>query len=76
MLVQIEYINYNDVIKSAKYLIKRSFINIHIVKKQEINGQTEIEKNIDIAIHNERLSKVITKRYCQKDMLEYIVFFQ
>jgi len=43
-----------------------------IVKKLEINGQTEIERYVEIAIHDERLSNVITKFYSQKEMLEYI----
>lgn len=47
-----------------------------IVKKFEINGQTEIERFVEVAIHDERLSNVITKCYSQKEMLEYIRLLQ
>jgi len=47
-----------------------------LLKKVEINGQTEIERYVEIAIHDERLSNVITKLYSQKEMLEYIRLLQ
>lgn len=78
MSVQVEYINYNEVIQSAKVPIEKDIYQVitPIVKKVEINGQTEIERFVEVAIHDERLSNVITKCYSQKEMLEYIRLLQ
>lgn len=78
MSVQVEYINYNEVIQSAKVPIEKDIYQVitPIVKKVEINGQTEIERFVEVAIHDERLSSVITKCYSQKEMLEYIRLLQ
>ncbi|MEQ6355286.1 hypothetical protein ABNX05_11710 [Lysinibacillus sp. M3] len=78
MSVEVQYIDYIETIKSAKVPIEKDIFQIitPIVKKVETNGQTEIERYVEIALHDERLSNVITKRYNQKEMLEYIRLLQ
>ena len=65
-------------IHSAKVPIEKDIYQVitPIVKKLEINGQIEIERFVEIAIYDERLSNVITKFYSQKEMLEYIRLLQ
>ena len=50
-------------IQSAKVPIEKDIYQVitPIVKKVEINGQTEVERYVEIAIHDERLSNIITK---------------
>ncbi|KOS61402.1 hypothetical protein FJQ98_16885 [Lysinibacillus agricola] len=78
MTVQVEYINYNETIQSAKVPIEKDVYQVitPVVKKVEINGKEEIEHYIEITLHDERLSNTITKRYEQKEMLEYIRLLQ
>jgi len=76
--VQVEYLTYNETIQSAKLPIEKDIYQVitPIVKKVETNGQTEIERYVEIAIHDERLSNVILKKYSQKEILEYIRLLQ
>jgi len=78
MTVQVDYLNYNERIKSAKIPIDKDIYQeiIPIVKKVEINSQTEIERYVEINIHDERLSNVITKCYDQDELLELIRVLQ
>ncbi|MFJ7731178.1 hypothetical protein ACIQXF_04715 [Lysinibacillus sp. NPDC097231] len=78
MSVQVEYIDYNETIQSAKLPIEKDIYQVitPIVKKVEANNQTEIERYVEIALHDERLSNIITKRYSQKEMLEIIRLYQ
>ncbi|MFJ3387746.1 hypothetical protein [Lysinibacillus sp. NPDC086135] len=78
MSVLVEYINYSETIQSAKVPIEKDIYQVvtPIVKKVETNGKTEIERYIEIALHDERLSNTITKRFDQKEMLEYIRLLQ
>lgn len=78
MTVQVEYLTYNETIQSAKLPIEKDIYQVitPIVKKVETNGQTEIERYVEIAIHDERLSNVILKKYSQKEILEYIRLLQ
>lgn len=78
MTVQVEYLTYNETIQSAKLPIEKDIYQVitPIVKKVETNGQTEIERYVEIAIHDERLSNIILKKYSQKEILEYIRLLQ
>lgn len=78
MSVEVQYIDYNETIQSAKVPIEKDVFQVitPIVKKVETNGQIEIERYVEIALHDERLSNTITKRYSQKEMLEYIRLLQ
>lgn len=78
MSVQVEYIVYNESIRSAKIPIEKDIYQVisPIVNKVEINNQTEIERYVEITIHDERLSNVITKKYSQKEISEYIHLLQ
>lgn len=78
MTVQVDYLNYDENIKSVKLPIEKDIYQVitPIVKKVEINNQTEIHRSIEIAIHDERLSNVITKQYSQKEILEVIRILQ
>lgn len=78
MSVQVEYINYNEAIQSAKVPIEKDIYQVitPVVKKVEINNKTEIERYVEITLHDERLSNTVTKRYNQKEMLEYIRLLQ
>lgn len=78
MTVQVEYVNYNETIQSAKLPIEKDIYQVitPVVNKVETNGQTVIERYVEIALHDERLSNTITKKYSQKEMLEYIRLLQ
>lgn len=78
MTVQVDYIDYNESIQSAKLQIEKDIYQVitPVVKEVTINGQTEIERYVEIAIHDERLSNVIVKQYNQKEILEYIRLLQ
>ncbi|MBG9689512.1 hypothetical protein GAG94_03715 [Lysinibacillus sphaericus] len=78
MAVQVEYITYNETIQSAKIPIEKDIYQVitPTIKKLETNGKTEIERYVEIAIHDERLSNVILKKYSQKEILEYIRLLQ
>jgi len=78
MSVEVQYIDYNETIKSAKVPIEKDIFQVitPIVTKVETNGKTEIDRYVEIATHDERLSNVITKRYSQKEMTEYIRILQ
>lgn len=78
MTAQVNYITYNETIQSAKVPIEKDIFQIitPVVKKVKINEKTEIEKYVEIAIHDERLSNTITKRYSQDEMSEYIRLLQ
>lgn len=78
MSVNVEYINYNEKIKSARIPIEKDIYQVitPIVKKVEINNQIAIERHVEITIHDERLSNVITKCYNQDETLELIRILQ
>ncbi|MDC6267374.1 hypothetical protein [Lysinibacillus fusiformis] len=78
MAVQVEYVTYNEIIQSAKLQIDKDIYQVitPTIKKLETNGNTEIERYVEIAIHDERLSNVILKKYSQKEILEYIRLLQ
>lgn len=78
MTVQVDYINYDENIKSVKLPIEKDIYQLitPIVKEVTINGIKEIERKIEISICDERLSNVITKQYSQKEILEVIRILQ
>ncbi|MGE7840781.1 hypothetical protein ACQKNX_08310 [Lysinibacillus sp. NPDC093712] len=78
MTIQVDYTNYDENIQSVKLPIEKDIYQLitPIVKKVEINNQTEIERYVEIAIYDERLSNVITKQYSQKEILEVIRILQ
>lgn len=78
MAVHVKYITYNETIQSAKLQLDKDIYQVitPTIKKLETNGNTEIERYVEIAIHDERLSNVISKKYSQKEILEYIRILQ
>lgn len=78
MTVQVDYLNYDEDIQSVTVPIDKDIYQVitPVVKEVTINGQSEIERYVEVAIHDDRLSNVTIKKYPQKEMLSYIRILQ